>query len=363
MMKVCFVLGGFTSGGIGRVVSILANRLSQEDNIEVHIINLAPPKKDEIYNLEKNIKRKFIIKEYSSMKKVIIEVTCKLRKYIKSNNIDIVIACGNIFFLPVLLAAIGKCKTVCWEHSNVDNTKDNFGQSLWRNIASRFSDSIVTLTDFDKNRYIQKFKCRRVRRIYNPIDSALEITADNYDISNQKIISVGRICYQKQFEIIPKIAEKFINKYPNCSWDIYGDGEDLQKLKHIINEYGLQEKIFLKGQVKNLYELYNDYAVIVMTSRYEGFPMTLLEGASRGLPMISFDILTGPNEIIDSGINGYLVEDFNIEEMARKIEEVIIDDKLKERMSISSKAKTQQFNLDNIMAEWKILFKDLISLK
>ena len=138
-MKICFVLGGLKSGGIGRVVSILANRLAKQyEDCEVHILTTCPPEENEIYKLDPIIKRDYLVEEYTSMKKILFRFTRRLRKYLKENNIDIVIGCGNIYYLPVLLASQCISKNICWEHSNVYNNNDNQGQTILRKLASRF---------------------------------------------------------------------------------------------------------------------------------------------------------------------------------------------------------------------------------
>ena len=99
--------------------------------------------------------------------------------------------------------------------------------------------------------------------------------------------------------------------------------------------------------------------MIVMTSRYEGFPMTLLEGAANGLPMLSYDILTGPNEIIDNGVNGYLIDEGNSEEMARKIASLLLNKEKRLEFSKESQKTAKRFDVNSIATEWYKMFKEL----
>ena len=151
-----------------------------------------------------------------------------------------------------------------------------------------------------------------------------------------------------------------MKKYPDWSWDIYGEGEERIALEEKIRRYNLQEKLTLKGQVHNIYELYHQYSMIVMTSRYEGFPMVLLEAAACGLPMVSFDIQTGPSEIIKNGVNGYLCNKNSNSEMINNIISLIGSEENRKEFSYNSKKTAESFSVDSICEQWKKLFKRII---
>ena len=358
-MKICFLLGGFYSGGIGRVVSILANELCKNEKNEVHAVTLRPAAKKEIYKLDDRILRSYLVDDNRPVKYVFFSALKRYRQYLKINKIDISIACGNIFYLLALLSKDKSTKVICWEHSNVYTTSDNQGQTLFRLIASKFADEVVTLTDSDKEGYEKKFKAKRVKRIYNPIDPQLDSEVA-YDVNSKKILSVGRLCYQKHFEVIPDIALE-LNKYQNdWVWEIYGSGDAKENIEKEIAAYNLEDKVKLKGQVGDLYKRYKQYSMIVMTSRYEGFPMTLLEGAANGLPMISYDIHTGPDEIIDDGENGFLLKEGDIKGMAKQISYLLQNQKARTEFSKKSFETAMRFNVKNIVDEWLLLLDKLL---
>ena len=181
----------------------------------------------------------------------------------------------------------------------------------------------------------------------------------DYNPHSQKIISVGRLSYPKNFELLIEIASEVFKRHPDWSWDIYGEGELHGELQSKIDAYHLQGQVVLKGQVSDIYDRYEDYAFMVMTSRYEGFPMTLLEGEACGLPMVSFDIKSGPNEIIVDGKNGFLVPSSNKQAMLQKIEELITDTKLRSEMSRNSLNMRHNFSLSQITQQWKQVFENL----
>ena len=96
-----------------------------------------------------------------------------------------------------------------------------------------------------------------------------------------------------------------------------------------------------------------------MTSQMEGLPMVLLEAKSWGLPLVSFDIMTGPSDIIQDGVNGYLIEEGNIDEMAERIVELIKEDSKRKAFSKESQRDMDKFEMKKITSQWNELVKNL----
>ena len=195
--------------------------------------------------------------------------------------------------------------------------------------------------------------------IYNPIDPNAVEKRKPYCADVQKIITVGRLTYQKNMELLVRVADKVLKANPGWIWDIYGDGELRETLQEQINACGLQDVLTLKGQVSNVYDLYGEYAFKVLTSRYEGFPMTLLEASANGLPMVSFDIETGPNEIIEDGVNGFLLPSEDEEAMCKAIETLMHDSECRCKMSGESAKTSERFQLGEISEQWYALFQKM----
>ena len=155
------------------------------------------------------------------------------------------------------------------------------------------------------------------------------------------------------------VAKNVLQKNAEWNWDIYGDGEDKKILEDRIVELGLTDRVTLKGNSSNMYSLYDDYAIMVMTSRYEGFPMVLIEAASRGLPLVSFDIHTGPNEIIVNEVNGYLINKGDVVAMSEKISLLIQDCALRRAFSQEAIKSVERFREQQVIDRWIELIKEL----
>lgn len=357
MPNICFLLGGFQgNGGIGRVTSILANELVEIDGVNVTTVSYCQKNQPMLYELSEKINSRFLYSDSVSMTKAIIKhhAIKKFTQILKHDKIDVVIACGALFY-PLAIFAAKKCgiKCFCWEHISPSVKADYKFQGIARKIAVQFADKVIVLTKSAEKYYLENLKTKKEKltQLYNPV-STEAAKSKEYNSNSKKIISVGRLSYQKNFSLLIDVAADVLPKYPEWSWDIYGRGEEYTELQEKIKINGLEGRVNLMGQVNNLYERYGDYAFQVMTSRYEGFPMSLIEGASNRLPLISFDIATGPNEIIEGGINGFLVEAENVEMMKEKVEKLINDLELREKMSAESFKLNERFSLGVIIERW-----------
>ena len=353
MKNICFFLGGFyQNGGIGRITSMIANDLTNEFNVTA--LCYCNTKQPNIYTLLPAVKQVYYLESYSNMTKhLVMGGVSRLKRFLVDNEIDVLIACGALFYPISVLACKGiNTKCVCWEHSDPEGNSDHRGQSLARKFGIKRSDLNVVLTKRALKVFIEKYGSKNTIQIYNPIDDSLSKYVGKYNSSSHRIISVGRLSYQKNFEAAVEVASRVLKSHPDWKWEIYGKGDEKDKLQLMIDERGLSDKLILCGQVTDLYERYNNYSIMVMTSRYEGFPMSLLEGLGNGLPIISFDIPTGPDEIIDDGSNGFLIKPFEIESMANKLSFLMDNENIRNEFSCSANNKSKDFSQREIINEW-----------
>ena len=360
-MKVCFFCSGFnTNGGIGRVTSILADELSDNEDFSIYLCSFYETKTNKYYAFNKEIEKYDLFKTPISMTKAMIfnDAIGKLSRYLRQNKIDVLVSCGALYFpLCVIAAKRTGIRVFCWEHIAPTVNHDYMFQKQARLYGARHCDCNIVLTKAALKWYEGKVRNKHFEQIYNPVDPAFSnISTNEYCYQSRKIISVGRLSYQKNFDRLLDIANQVLSQHSEWTWDIYGDGEERNNLNKKIIDLGLQESVFLKGQVENLYELYKDYAFFVMTSRYEGFPMVLLEAASCGLPMVSFDIETGPNEIIENGSNGYLINPLSDSDMIDAISSLIENSELRTSMSNNSRKTAEKFSIEQILGRWISLF-------
>ena len=345
-------------GGAEKVANNLAKELA--NYYEIHLISLFN-EKEKKESIQSNCKFYTVSEKTISITKNIFTLSRKLRKYLIESQIDILLAITAGVNTVAIIATRGtKIKTVYCEHSNLENQTYGKKHMFRQWIGAKKMDKIVTLTERDKRNFINKFKINenKVQNIPNWYEN---IHNDNseYKIDSKKIITVGRLEKVKGHDLLIKVAKKVQEKHPNWSWDIYGDGSCKNEISNNIIKNNLQNFVKLKGNCTNLNRIYNEYAMFVLTSYYEGIPLVLLEAQEAKLPVISFDCPTGPAEIIENEKNGFLIPAYDIDKMVIKICELI--EKPEERIEFSKKTKInfQKFEKNLIVKEWIDLIENI----
>lgn len=353
MKHICFFSGDITnSGGTERVASIIANELSKNKNYKVSFVSLVEKRKAPFFEINSKIKKYKLYDEPVRGITHIVQTCNRLKKVMKNENIDILIDIDGILDMYSLVVKLfTKVKVISWEHFNYYQHPNVKYRKYTRKLAGRFANAIITLTNEDKGYYEKniKIKCP-IEFIHNPI---MNLDKNyNYDLNSKIILSVGRLTYQKGFDLLLDVANIVLKKHEDWKWIILGEGEDRQILEDKIKTLKLEEKIILKGNVSNVDDYYKATGIFVLTSRFEGLPMTLLETKPFKLPVVSFDIKTGPNECILNNKNGYLIKAFDIEDMAEKINNLIENKNLRENFSNNALKDTEKFDLKNIIKKW-----------
>lgn len=355
---VFFVSNIYIVGGIERVVSIIANMLYKK--YDVMIISLFKTSQAPKFHINENVKVYSIFNKEMNIRKNYIYIKNVLKRRLCKLNCDVFINCG-MGLVPLNIFMYKKAKYVSWEHSNCCIGK-KFGLTwMGRYLSKKYADKIVFLTIKDMNNYIKKFKVNdtdKCIQIYNPTE--WKDIKKEYNVYSNKIISVGRLEYQKGFDILVDVAKiVFANKLSEkWTWDIYGEGKQRKLLEKKIKRNNLVEKVNLKGNVENVIEKYRDYSIFVLTSRYEGFCMVNIEAAANKLPIVSFNCDCGPDEIILNNKNGYLIDDFNKLEMANKILKLIGDADKRVAFSNNSNLDKEKLQLSEIEKRWEQLLEE-----
>ena len=358
-MRICFVDYDITvTGGAEQVSVSLANELCKSHKIYIYSINA---ENDSIpYTLDKSVLCVWGPKGKKRLNEMIKASFSPFIKFVKREKIDIVLSMGNYPALIVSLTRFfNKAKYVFCDHGALINQwkqKDVTAIRFWDMLLA---DRVVVLTERTRDDYCRLFYCpkKKVRCIYNWND--VLPAAKDYDADSKKIISVGRFGKEKGYDMLPDIAEKIFRKHPEWEWDVYGDGETFLSVKEAIKERGIDDRVHLRGNQKNVKSLYQDYAFLILPSYREGMPLVLLEAKANRLPLLSFDILTGPREIIRDGIDGYLIPPYNVEKMAEKAVRLIEDKELRKRMSDNSQDNLDKFSKEEIEKKWMALFAEL----
>ena len=195
--------------------------------------------------------------------------------------------------------------------------------------------------------------------IHNVVTNYPEKITDVAD-RPKRIIAVGRLHAQKGFDLLIQSWQLIAARHPDWQLVVYGHGGDLQKLQQQLEKAGLTSSMTFAGATDNIYKEYQNSAFYVMSSRYEGWGLVLVEAMSCGLPCVSFDCPYGPSDIIRDGEDGLLVENGNIQQLAEKMELLINNKELRKRLGVRARLNAARFTSDNIMPQWTKLFETIV---
>ena len=352
MKKICFFYSDITgTGGIEKMISIIGNKLVEEDEYKVNILSVKEKNSTPFFYFDNKIKIDALEKKEDNGN--LLKIISLLRKYIKVNKIDILIVCNiatDIIAIPA--TRLSKVKVISWEHFGFDDNISNKRIELARFIATKFSDYIIVLTKDDEEKYKKNFhitKKVKLLQLYNPI----EIQDYNDTIKDTKnILTIGHFTYVKGYDMLLEIAKVVLNRYKDWKWTIIGDGKLKEEFMKKIKEENLEKQIVIKSRVKNVSEYYKNSEIYVNTSRSEGFPITILEAKSYNLPIVAFKI-PGINEMVRDGVNSMLANRYDIECMKKNICELINNKEKRISFSKNAKIDIDKFSLNTILEQWK----------
>ena len=152
---------------------------------------------------------------------------------------------------------------------------------------------------------------------------------------------------------------KILEKYPEWQWIVLGDGTERKNLEQFITDHQLENRLILKGNVENVDEYLQQASIFVVTSKYEGLGLSMLEARAMKVPCVSFDVKMGPRELIRHEIDGYLVPPFDCDDMISKIEILIHHPEIRVQFAENAFLGMDEFTSDKITKQWKEILESL----
>lgn len=374
-MKIAYCIAGTChSGGMERVLANKANYLVKH-GYEVMVVTTDQRGEAPFFHLDERIKCYDLDINYeenngrSFMNKLIHypgkqwRHRKRLSALLKRERPDITISmfCNDVSFMPdirdgskkVLEIHFSKYKRMQYGRKGLWKLADRWFSRQDEKWVRRF-DKFVVLTEED-SRYWGNLSNITVipnARTFTPSGVA--------DMENRKVIAVGRYTYQKGFDRLVEAWNLVAPDFPDWELEIVGDGEDREMLKTMIDRYGLGGSVHLVSANNEIEKYYIGSSVYVMTSRYEGLPMVLLEAQAFGLPIVSFRCKCGPSDLIEDGENGYLVDEGDIKGFVFKLKKVMSDVELRRKMSQNALTSSDKFSEERVMQYWIELFESLV---
>ncbi len=211
------------------------------------------------------------------------------------------------------------------------------------------ADAIVTLTKDDA---LEWKNAKYVKII--PNFSIMPIS-NLSNCESKRVIAVGRLVWQKGYDRLVNIWELVSHKHSDWQLDIFGEGKLEEEINNNIKKKELKN-IKIHPFTDTISQEYASSSICVLTSRFEGFSLILLEAMRHGLPCVSFNCPYGPKDLIDDNETGYIIDNNNIEQFAEKLNYLIENTEVRKKFSEEAVMKSNNYNVDNIMNSWRELF-------
>lgn len=344
--KICLVSECLSTGGAERVAAILSDFFVSK-NIEVHHVVF-------IDSIEYSYSG-FLLNLGKAKGK--LAKFLRFKRFIEKEKFDFIIdfrAKHNFFQEWIISRFIFKSPTVFTIH----NFMIDLYFSKWKFVAQsthKNAYGIVTITNKINELVKKEYGFTNLSVINNPIlfDDIKRQSLETIDLNFEFIVCAGRMNDGiKQFDKLILAYSKSILPKRNIKLVLLGDGSNKIKLQELAKSLGMEQQVIFKGHVKKPYAYFSKAKYLVLSSKFEGLPMVILESLASGTPVISFDCLSGPSEIIIHKTNGLLIENQNFNKLIEGMNEMILNEALYSYCKKNSIESVKKFSVENIGNQW-----------
>ena len=348
-MKILLTIGDITlKGGAERVVSNLANAYAQI-GLDVEILSFYKSGDKEAFELDNRVKLSYMHQKSFDKKRknFFYKMSYKfIESYILKRDFkdkDFIIFNNSPHF-PL------------FKNKNTKYIRINHTASKGRYLKRYdYFDALVLIATGEIDFWKKHHKSVAIIPNFLPNISNL-----NTNYSQKVVVSVGRLSKEKGFLRLIDIWKLIQDSSEFKDWKLHivRDGELKEKIENKIKDLNLTNSIILKPFTKDVESEYLSASIYTMTSHFEGLPMVLIEAQSYALPTISFDIATGPSDIIEDEKSGYLIKDNDLNKYATKLKTLMQDENLRVKMGAKSKEIVKsKFSKEVVMKQWMELFE------
>ena len=359
--KICLVIHALSAGGMERVMSQLAFNFSKKENVEIHMV-LYGIKREIFYPIPGSIivhKPGF---EFSNSRRQwhTFRTLLFLRRTFKSIKPDSILSFGELWNNLVLLALYGlKFPVYISDRSQPDKDIGLLHNKL-RHWLYPKAAGLIAQTEKAKEIAESERRNANIRVIGNPIR---KIKCDLHIPRENVVLTVGRLIKTKNLDQLIRLFVR-INQ---PGWKLVIVGGDAQRqnlmveLRELIDQLCTADTVILAGNQSDIDRFYLKSRIFAFTSSSEGFPNVIGEAMSAGLPVVSFDCVAGPSEMIRDGENGFLVPVFDYLAFEAKLKCLINDEKLREEYGRNARHSINEFSIESISDQYYSFMTDKIA--
>ena len=275
--------------------------------------------------------------------------------YIKNSDADIIISTRDIFNEWLGEYGADSILKIGWEHNHYHGDY-NYAHGVVRSAIHL--DYLVLVSDALRKYYKKELRTSQCKCVFIPniLDSIPKTSAS---LNEKRLISVGRLSSEKGYLDLLRIFSVLVKKHSDWHLDIIGDGDQRSILEEYISTHHLNDFVTLHGfQGKDYVDkLLHKSSIYVMTSYTESFGIVLIEAMSHGLPCVAFDSAEGAKELINSGMNGYLIKNRNMGAMIKKIEDLMMDKEARKKIGAAGRKSVKKFAGDVVKEQWFVILE------
>ncbi|ODG97544.1 group 1 glycosyl transferase [Nostoc sp. KVJ20] len=364
-MKITLIIHSLTYAGAERVMSIMANYWAAK-GWQITILTLDDNKIPQ-FDLDSRVvyiplgiaskSPNAIIGIWNNLKRI-----GTLRNAIINSRPDAVISFTSKMNAIALLATRWlNIPVVVSERSNP--VKSSLGGN-WQQLRQHtypFADRIVFQTKRARDYFPSKLQTNSCIIPNMVVLPPIEKQLSDKVLRERSLIAMGRFVREKGFDLLLQAFAQLKDRYPEWTLTILGDGTLRPELEALRNQLGLSDRIYFPGMVKNNYDFLQQAEIFIMSSRFEGFPNALCEAMASGLPVISTDCPSGPQEIIRDGIDGILVPNEDVSALAAAMERLMSDEEKRKSLAVRALEVTGRFSVEKIMGMWEEVLAEVIT--
>ena len=277
----------------------------------------------------------------------------QLLRRLRATGGEVVVATRPAWALLAAAAAPPGAVTVAQEHMNLRAHRPALAADARRRYADL--DALVVLTEGDRADY-SALAGLRVERIPNPTPP---LDGGTSTLEAPVVAAAGRLTSQKGFDLLIPAFAPVARRHPGWVLRIYGGGPERAALEAQIEAEGMQGRIELMGPTRRLGRALAEASLFVLSSRFEGFGLVILEAMQAGLPVVSFDCPRGPSDIITSGRDGTLVPPEDVAGLTAALEELIADPARRRAYGQAALQTAAAYDQREIGARWEALLDAL----
>lgn len=331
--KIAIIIPSLRGGGAERVIINIINHIDlQKFNVTLILINKEGPyikflpDNINVIDLKSRKVRYSLIKLIKVLNQIKPDVIFSTLGYL---NLALIGIKGFLNGSPKVI--VREANTPSKSLTKLSKRKQPIFKYLYKRLYPK-ADLIIAQCQEMRIDIIETFgiKDEKVIHIYNPIDiNSIAKRAEEFKPFNNNeinIVAIGRLTYQKGFDILLKAFKLVNKKIPNTRLTILGEGELQDTLENQIKNLSLANSVSLIGFRDNPYPYYKNADLFVLSSRWEGFPNVLLEALACNTKVVATNCKSGPSEILENGKYGRLVEVGNVDSLANAVIESLNED-------------------------------------